>query len=55
MSGMRPRRRGKSVKDRGSVSRAARHRGGWVQSVIQPDGTARNNFQGFSADLEIGC
>jgi hypothetical protein len=34
----------------------ARHApgGGWVQSVIQPDGHRKTHFQGFSSDLGIG-
>ena len=28
--------------------------GGWVQSVIQPDGHRKTHFQGFSSDLGIG-
>ena len=28
--------------------------GGWVQSVVQPDGHRKTHFQGFSSDLGIG-
>ena len=43
---------GKGLGDQYLARRAAG--GGWVQSVIQPDGHRKTHFQGFSGDLGIG-